>query len=80
MAATVIIYNLMKHLIDKLFIRDELARAEILKDFSSAVSKSLKINEILDAMVHVIQNTIGVKKVYVCLTNNTGDQYRSLFP
>ena len=76
MAATVIIYTLMKHLIDKLFIRDELARAEILKDFSSAVSKSLKINEILDVMVHVIQTTIGVKKVYVCLINNAGDQYQ----
>ncbi|MBQ3568682.1 MAG: hypothetical protein IJA25_07105, partial [Anaerotignum sp.] len=67
MVATIVIYTLMKLLIDKLFIRDELARAEILKDFSSAVSKSLKINEILDVMVHVIQTTIGVKKVYVCL-------------
>ena len=76
MVATIVIYTLMKLLIDKLFIRDELARAEILKDFSSAVSKSLKINEILDVMVHVIQTTIGVKKVYVCLINNTGDQYQ----
>ncbi|WP_458406888.1 diguanylate cyclase domain-containing protein [Anaerotignum sp.] len=76
MVATIVIYTLMKLLIDKLFIRDELARAEILKEFSSAVSKSLKINEILDVMVHVIQTTIGVKKVYVCLINNTGDQYQ----
>ena len=76
MVATIVIYTLMKLLIDKLFIRDELARAEILKDFSSSVSKSLKINEILDVMVHVIQTTIGVKKVYVCLINNTGDQYQ----
>ena len=76
MVATIVIYTLMKHLIDKLFIRDELARAEILKEFSSAVSKSLKINEILDVMVHVIQTTLGVKKVYVCLINNNGDQYQ----
>ena len=76
MVATIVIYTLMKLLIDKLFIRDELARAEILKDFSFAVSKSLKINEILDVMVHVIQTTIGVKKVYVCLINNNGDQYQ----
>lgn len=76
MVATIVIYTLMKHLIDKLFIRDELARSETLKEFSAAVSKSLKINEILDVMVHVIQTTIGVKKVYVCLINNTGDQYQ----
>lgn len=76
MVATIVIYTLMKHLIDKLFIRDELARSETLKEFSAAVSKSLKINEILDVMVHVIQTTIGVKKVYVCLINNSGDQYQ----
>lgn len=76
MVATIAIYTLMKHLIDKLFIRDELARSETLKEFSAAVSKSLKINEILDVMVHVIQTTIGVKKVYVCLINNAGDQYQ----
>ena len=76
MVATIVIYTLMKHLIDKLFIRDELARSETLKEFSSAVSRSLKINEILDVMVRVIQTTIGVKKVYVCLINNSGDQYQ----
>ena len=76
MIATIVIYTAMKHLIDKIFIRDELARSETLKEFSAAVSKSLKINEILDVMVQVIQTTIGVKKVYVCLVNNDGDQYQ----
>ena len=76
MIATIAIYTAMKHLIDKIFIRDELARSETLKEFSGAVSKSLKINEILDVMVQVIQTTIGVKKVYVCLVNNSGDQYQ----
>ena len=79
MVATIAIYTLMKHLIDKLFIRDELARTEILKDFSASVSRSLKINEILDVMVHVIQNTIGVKKVYVCLVSGKVDQYQMIY-
>ena len=76
LVATVVIYQLLKHLIDKIFIREEIARSEILKEFSSEVSKSLKINEILDAMVQVIQKTIGVKRVYVCLINNPGDKYQ----
>lgn len=76
LVATVAIYQLLKELIDRSFIREELARSEILKEFSSTVSKSLKINEILDAMVQVIQTTIGVNKVYVCLINNRGDQYQ----
>ena len=74
--ATVAIYQVLKQMIDKIFIREEIARSETLKEFSSAVSKSLKINEILDAMVQVIQSTIGVRKVYVCLVNNQGDQYQ----
>lgn len=74
--ATVTIYQLLKNLIDKIFIREEIARSETLREFSSAVSKSLKINEILDVLVQVIQMTIGVKKVYVCLINHSGDQYQ----
>ncbi len=73
--ATVAIYQVLKKLIDKIFIREEIARSETLKEFSSAVSKSLKIKEILDVMVQVIQDTIGVRKVYVCLLNNQGDRY-----
>ena len=76
LVSTVAIYQLLKNLIDKIFIREELARSEILKEFSATVSKSLKINEILDAMVQVIKDTIGVRKVYVCLINNRGDQYQ----
>ena len=74
--STVAIYQVLKRLIDKIFIREEIARSEILKEFSSAVSKSLKINEILDVMVKVIQSTIGVRKVYVCLINNQETQYQ----
>ena len=76
LVATVCIYQALKHLLDKIFIREELIRSETLKEFSAAVSRSLNINEILDVMVQVIQNTIGVKKVYVCLIHNNGDRYQ----
>ena len=71
-----LIHISLKHLLDKIFIREELIRSETLKEFSAAVSRSLNINEILDVMVQVIQNTIGVKKVYVCLIHNNGDRYQ----
>lgn len=76
LVATVAIYGVLKDLIDKIFIREEILRSEILKEFSAVVSKSLKINEILDAMVQVIQSTVGVRKVYVCIMNNKGTEYR----
>ena len=76
LVSTLVIYQILKQLIDKIFIREEIARSETLKEFSAEVSKSLKIDEILDEMVQVIQNTIGVRKVYVCLPNRAGDKYQ----
>lgn len=42
LAATLLIYQLLKQLIDKVFIREEIARSETLKEFSTAVIKKLK--------------------------------------
>ena len=73
--AILLIYYAIKKFIDNVFIKDEIIRAENLKKFSYAVSKSLHINEILEELVGVIQNTIGVKKVYVCVADNITGEY-----
>lgn len=79
MLSIVAIYQVLKHLIDKIFIREEIARSETLKEFSATVSKSLKINEILDAIVQVIRDSVGVQRVYVFLVNNMGDRYQMTY-
>ncbi|MEL7655895.1 MAG: diguanylate cyclase, partial [Bacillota bacterium] len=72
--AILLIYYGIKKFIDNVFIKEEIIRAESLKKFSYSVSKSLQIDEILDELVGVIQNTLGVKKVYVCVADSdTGD-------
>lgn len=73
--ATFLIYTVMKKFIDKVFTKDEIAQAESLKEFSMAVSKSLNVNEILEELVNVIQKSISVKKVYVCIAEGEEQSY-----
>lgn len=73
--AILMIYYAIRKFIDRVFIKEEILRAESLKRFSSAVSKSLRIDEILEELVSVIQDTIGVKRVYVCVTDNSTGEY-----
>jgi diguanylate cyclase (GGDEF) domain/uncharacterized domain HDIG len=70
--AILLIYYAIKKFIDNVFIKEEIVRAENLKKFSYSVSKSLRIDEILEELVTVIQNTIVVKKVYVCVADSSG--------
>ncbi len=73
--ATFGIYYIMKKFIDQVFVKDEIQQAENLKNFSLTVSKSLQVDEILGELVTVIQKTITVKKVYVCIENVNADTY-----
>ena len=76
---TLVIYNLMKCFIDRIFIRDEILRSDILKEFSVSVSKSLKINEILEQLVDVIEKTVHAKKIYVCIEDNDTGYYKAVY-
>lgn len=73
--AILLIYYAIKKFIDRVFIKEEILRAESLKRFSGAVSKSLRIDEILEELVSVIQDTVGVKRVYVCVADNSTGEY-----
>lgn len=69
------VYYVVKKFIDGVFIRDEIIRAENLKDFSVSVSKTLKISEILEELVAIIENTLRVKNAYVCISTTNGKSY-----
>ena len=73
--ATFLIYQGMKKFIDKVFTKEEIHQAENLKEFSITVSKSLNVNEILEALVDVIHKTIAVKKIYICIRNEKNDSF-----
>ena len=73
---TCLVYFCMKKFIDNVFVKEEIVQAENLKAFSLAVSRSLQIDEILNGLVDIIQKTIAVERVYVCVPAPDKQSYR----
>ena len=70
---TILFYWLLRKFFSQLFIREEIIQSENLKEFSHAVSKSLHVREILQELVDVIQKTVDVNKIYICIENEQGN-------
>lgn len=70
---------LWKTLVNNLFVKEELQQAEKLKNFSSAVSKTLHLKEIMDETIQVIKSTIDVESIYICMQEMPGGPYRGLY-
>ncbi|WP_243253678.1 HD domain-containing phosphohydrolase [Anaerotruncus rubiinfantis] len=75
---TFTMYKLMKTLLDNLFIKEEAARTQQLRDFSTNISKSLNLDDILDQLVTVVKSAVDVEKVYVCLADDKTQFYRTM--
>ncbi|HWQ50236.1 MAG TPA: HD domain-containing phosphohydrolase [Terriglobales bacterium] len=73
---TVMIYAAMKRFVDSVFIKDEIARAQVLHAFSASVARSLEFSEIMEEIVAVIKRTLPLRKVYVCVESNDGSCYK----
>ncbi|MEG1869453.1 MAG: diguanylate cyclase [Oscillospiraceae bacterium] len=73
--STFFFYFIMKKFMDVVFVKEEMNTAENLKEFSLAVSKSLKIDDILEDLVNIIQKTITVKCVYVCISDEDNSAF-----
>lgn len=71
-----LIYQLLQKILNNLFLREEQIQQERLKEFSTAVSQSLDLQEILALLVRVICDSIRVNKAYVCLKDQTGKHFR----
>ena len=69
-------YKLFQRISNNLFVREEQIQAQQLKDFSVIASKSLNLDEILVGLVKVVQNAVGIEKVYVCLLDREHQCYR----
>lgn len=70
MIVSMTFYHVIQMFFDKICEKEELAQTENLRKFSMQVSKSLNIRGILDAMVEVIQKTVQVEKVYICIADD----------
>lgn len=72
-AVTTIVYFLFKKFIDQVFIKDEIKQAENLKMFSHNVSKTLKVNDIIEQMAEIINETLTPKSLYICLKGENNE-------
>jgi diguanylate cyclase (GGDEF)-like protein/putative nucleotidyltransferase with HDIG domain len=72
---TIIIYQFLQFLLHQIYIKDEILHAESLREFGLRVSRSLNIQEILDVLVSVIQNTINVKSIKIFFYDSKKSTY-----
>ncbi len=77
--ATFALSNGLKYFLDHVFVRDEIAQAEQIREFSAAISRSLNIAEILDCIVDIIQKIIGPSKIYIFIADEGEKRFRLAF-
>ena len=76
MLSVMIFYYLLKRFFDHVFVKNEMAQAEAIREFSTAISRTLMVDEILSRLITVIHDTLHVEKSYVCLLDYDEASYR----
>lgn len=76
---TSLLYCVMKRFVDVVFIREELVKSDVLKEFSENVSRSLEIGQVLEHVTSTVQRLLGVKKVFVFIESSDGDTYDMVY-
>lgn len=74
-----IVTCLWKLLVKNVFVKEELQNAEKMKEYSSAVSKTLELQKIMEQTIHVIKETMEVGDVYICLQEQKGRPYKGVY-
>ena len=78
MLVTLLIYMVAKGFFDRIFIKEEVSQTERLSEYTAIVSQSLRLTEILNALVNVIGNTLHTRKIYICIRDSQGN-YPAVF-
>lgn len=63
----ILVYYLTKSMLDHIVTKDENVRSDAIKRFSVTASTSLRIDEILDALVTTVCDIVPARRVYVCI-------------
>ncbi len=67
---------LWKLLVRNVFVKEEIHQAEIIREFSSAISKTLDLQKILDETIHVLKELMDVGNIFICMQDGSGQPYR----
>lgn len=74
---TTLTIGIWRVLIKNVFIRDEIQQAEYLNNFSSAVSKSLCVKDILNEIINVVKKTTDAEGIYICIQDTKTGDYKA---
>ena len=69
---------LWKLLVRSVFVKEENYQTEKIREFSSAISKTLDLNEILDKTISVMKELMDVGNIYICMQDAPGQPYRGV--
>lgn len=73
---TILVFNLLKRLMNNLFIKPQEQKENALRDFSISISKTLKRNEILSLFCDMIQEYTEVQTAYIFLSDSSSKEYQ----
>lgn len=78
MLMVLILAYLWKRVMNNVFIKEELHQSEVLRKFSTSVSKSLSLQDILNQTIAVIRNGCHIKTVYICIYKDSKRGYQAV--
>lgn len=73
-----ILYGIMKKFVDGVFIREEIAKSETLKEFSENISQSLEIDQVMKHVTDTVQQLLNVKKVFIFIESHDGKSFEMI--
>ena len=73
---TILVFNVLKKLMNNLFMKPQEMKENALRDFSIAITRTLERNEILSLFCDIIQEQTEVQTAYVFLLDNAKKEYQ----
>lgn len=73
---TILVFNLLKILMNNLFVKDQQAREVILGNFSQAINRTLDCEEILTLFTDLMREHVRTESAYIFVRKKNGDNYR----
>lgn len=73
---TILVFNILKKLMNNLFIKPQELKENAVRDFSVSISKTLDRNEILTLLCDIIREQTEVQTAFVFLLDNVQKEYQ----
>lgn len=74
-----LLVSIWKGISNNVFVREDLLQTENLKEFSANISRNLDLQSTVKEIIAVIEKTLKVKHIYICVPNQEGTVYEMLY-